>query len=257
MKIISAVLSSLFILGCAAAPAPVKQDVSPMEKVQFLEAMSKAAAPTGRQIKSMRLTYDARLPANDIKMELVTNYKVPDKLRTETRIPGMPNSIEIFDGENGWTVTKGFGIKPKSARERMFLKLQALLNNPATMLSTIFNDVKMEKEPVEINGVKCRRLVCDWLVTNDIPPIELFVGADDKLIYRTVTTVPTAIGDVNGVTDFSDHRNFDGIVMPVTQKTKVLGMEVEAKIKKCELDVPLADKLFTPSAEDEDDDEDQ
>ncbi len=245
MRLLGLLTAFFAICGCAAAPAPIQNDVSPEEKAEFIKAMSKAAAPNGRQIKSMRLTYDAELPAQKIKMKVITAFKAPDKLRLESRIPNMPAMLEIFDGKEGWNVTEGLGVKKKTGRELMFIKLQTLMNNPATMLNFIFKEIKMEQEPVTVNGKKCRRLVCTW-ITSDIPPIEIFVGSDDKLVYRTILTVPTAMGDVNSVTDFSKYKNFDGLVMPSFQQSTALGMKTSAKLIKCELDIPLDDKLFKP-----------
>ncbi len=214
-------------------------------KRDFLRDMSHAAAPSGRQIRTMKLTYQGRIPAAGADMKITSFYQAPDRLRTETSVPGMPEKTEIFDGERGWSVIAGGSVRPKTESESRFLKLQALLNNPATMLNAIFRHVEIDAGFYDVNAVRCRRLLCSWPSETGLPPMEFFVGADDKLVHRTIAEIPSAMGSIRCITDFSGHREFDGVVMAVFQRSRMLGMEVEAELLACEFDIPLNPGLFT------------
>ncbi len=249
----SAGLAVLLLAGCYAIPT-IENPAPKAETDTLLAAMEKASNPGGRKVKTMRLTYRGEIPTNSMTMEIIYSMKAPDKSRTELRMPGMPPMIEVFDGKQGWAIIAGMGAKPKTERELAFARLQVKMNDPANKLTDIFPDIKLDPQPVDVNGVSCRRLVCAFGPEINLPPAELFVDAQTHLIRRAVLIAPTEMGDVPGTTDFSDYRNYGGLMLPSKQTSKMLGMDLTATLQECKLDLPLEDRLFTPAEEEEDDD---
>ena len=245
-------LAVLLLAGCYAIPT-VENPAPKQETDALLAAMEKAANPGKRQVKTMRLTYRGEIPANSMTLTIISSMKAPDKSRTELHIPGMPPMIEVFDGKQAWTLITGMGAKPKTGRELAFARLQVKMSDPANRLTDIFPDIKLDRKSVDVNGVSCRRLVCAFGPDINLPPAELFVDAQSHLLRRVVLIAPTDMGDVPGTTDFSDYRNHGGLMLPEKQTSKMLGMDLTATLQECKLDLPLADRLFTPEEEDDDD----
>ncbi len=252
----SAGLAVLLLAGCYAIPT-IENPAPKEETDTLLAAMEKASNPGGRKIKTMRLTYRGEIPTNSMTMDIIVSLKVPDKSRTELRMPGMPPMIEVFDGKQGWTIIAGMGAKPKTGRELAFARLQVKMNDPANKLTDIFPDIKLDRNAVDVNGVSCRRLVCAFGPDIDLPPAELFVDAQTHLLRRAVLIAPTDMGDVPGTTDFSDYRNHGGLMLPEKQTSKMLGMDLTATLQECKLDLPLEDRLFTPADAENDSDHDE
>ncbi|MGE4564183.1 MAG: hypothetical protein AB7F32_04880 [Victivallaceae bacterium] len=241
---VSFAVFALTLCGCYAVPVVNTPD-SPMEMIRVVNEMEKAGNPDKIDIKTLRISYKGMIALNGITMDMVSCFKAPDKLRNEVTVPGMPKTINVFDGVNGWNCTVGMGTKPISGRELDFFRIQVKMANPENRLTDVFPQVTLDKNKASVDGVSCYRIVATPPNDITIPPIELFVDSQTYLTRKLVMIAPTAMGDIPCTTTTGDYRKIGGIMVPGSQRTQMLGMDVAATLIKCEVNPPLADSLFT------------
>lgn len=231
--------------GAASAPA---ETASPMDALQVVAKLEKASnLQPDRKIETMKSVYDMSMPMQMIKGKVTASFKQPGKYRVEMTVPGIPANIEIFDGEKGYSVTTGFGVKPKIGPELDSMRFQAKLADPGLKLMSVFETVELDSKKHTVNGVECLRLVCKPKAELNVPPMELFVDAEKYHLVRSIQTIQTGGGEVPSVTDYSGHREMNGLVVPTMQKTAMLGLVMEMKLTGQELNGELDDNLFVPT----------
>ena len=241
----------LLAAGCASVPE-VKDPAPPEELAAFAAAMERAVNPRGSTFDRLRLRYEGEIRELETPVRLEICWRRdPAGLRETVEMPGIPPQTMLCSGDKGWEIVEETSCRELEPEEVQMLLAEWRQHLPEARLSEIFSELAMEREPCEIEGVPCRRLVGRVAGAPLLAPMELFVGIDDHLIRRTRTVLSSDLGRVPVVTDFSDYRNFGGMMYPERQVIHQLGMQIELRLVRCEFDPAFSENLFTVD-EDED-----
>ena len=241
----------LLAAGCASVPE-VEDPAPPEEVAAFAAAMERAVNPGGVSFDRLRLRHEGTIVEIEqpVRQEICWRRE-PAGLRETIEVPGSPPQTMLGDVDRGWEIVEEISCRELEPKERQTLLAEWSQYRPDARLTEIFSGLAMEREPCDVEGVPCRRLVGRVADAPLIDPMELFVGVDDHLVRRSRTVVSTDLGRVPVVIDFYDYRDFNGMTYPTRQVIRQLGMEIELRLVACEFDPAFAENLFTVD-EDED-----
>lgn len=235
----------LLAAGCASVPE-VKDPAPPEEVAAFAAAMERAVNPGGVSFDRLRLRFEGAIAEIDMPVRLEICWRrTPPGLRETVEMQGSPSETMLCSGDRGWEIVEEISCRELEPEELQMLLAEWRQHLPEARLTEIFSELAMEREPCEIEGVPCRRLVGRFADAPQLAPMELFVGAEDHLIRRTHTIVSDGLNRIPVVTDFFDYRNVGGLMLPNRQIIHQLGMQIELRLVQCEYDPAFAENLFT------------
>ena len=235
----------LLAAGCASVPE-VKDPALPEEVAAFAAAMEQAVNPQGSTFDRLRLRYEGEIRELETPVRLEICWRRdPAGLRETVEMPGIPPQTMLCSGDKGWEIVEETSCRELEPEEVQMLLAEWRQHLPEARLTEIFSELAMEREPCEIEGVPCRRLVGRVAGAPLLAPMELFVGIDDHLIRRTRTIVSDGINRIPVVTDFFDYRYALVLMLPERQIIHQLGMEIELRLVRGEFDPDFPEDLFT------------
>lgn len=214
---------------------------------KLLNNMDKAVDPDSKakEIKTVISKYEGSVAMQDIKLQVTSIFKSPDKSKTIIKAgESMPDSIELFNGRNGWTVVPGMGVRQINGPQLDFMKFTAKLSNPANRMRDIFPKIEVAPVLEKIDGKDCYKLTCQADPKLNQLPLAIYVDSKTFLPAKMVVMVFTDMGQIPGTTFYSDYKNMNGLIIPTVQKTQTMGMEMSTKLISIKYNEAVADSEF-------------
>lgn len=256
-KTLLVILACFSFVLCVSAQDGGNETGITLEKL--LNNMDKAVDPDNKakEIKTVVSKYEGSVAMQDIKLQVTTIFKSPDKSKTIIKAgESMPDSIELFNGQNGWTVVPGMGVRQINGPQLDFMKFTAKMSNPANRMRDLFPKIEVAPVLEKIDGKDCYKLTCQADPKLKQLPLAIYVDSKTFLPAKMVVMVFTDMGQIPGTTFYSDYRNMSGLVIPTVQKTQTMGMEMSTKLISIKYNEAVADtefelpKEFNPPAAD-------
>ena len=196
-----------------------------------------------RQIQTMKvtavLTREGALPTH-----LTTISKRPNLVRQEAAENGKLVFVQAYDGTVAW------GITPRSPDPQEMQGPAAKTLADQADFDTVLMDYKAKGHTVELLGKEKLgdRDVHHLKVTRKNGVVQhYYIDAETWLEARITTNVGPAGKELTFVSEPSQFRDVDGVMMPfhIRQGISGNGMpQVEISIEKIEFDVPVNDSVF-------------
>ena len=229
----------------APAPAPAPQAAAPAapalpstEEVlkRFRGAMGGEAAIRKRTARSMKGTFE--IPAQGMKGDLSIVAAAPDRYLLIVTLPGLGELQRGFDGTLGWSVDPAIGPRLLEGNELAEFRHSADfyldLHEPAKFKSmTVVGRTTFE-------GQDCIELK---LVKDSGFEYTEFFSVATGLIVGTKLNVSSQMGSVPVTSIVSDYKSFDGTLVPVVTRQRMMGLEQLTTILSVSFD-PIDAKVF-------------
>jgi carboxyl-terminal processing protease len=212
------------------------------EVVALIDRMIDASggAEIFRNMKTMHSVSTMSVMGTPIQMD--GYFAAPGKIYIKSSSELAGETIQVFDGVNGWMHSPATGLRAIQGAELAALKRDIRADRLARW--------RQLWKKVEI-AERVRKKERDGIVLLFMPhegegfPQRVTVDAAKALPYRIVTKSETAMGTVEATTDVLEYRNFSGIVMPSKLQIQLSGLTVDSVTEQVELNVPVDDSLFT------------
>ena len=243
---------TLFILfACFSfvlcAPAQDNGNATGITLEKLLDNIDKAVDPDNKakDIKTVISKYDGSVSMQDIKLQITTMFKAPAKSKTIIKAgENMPDSIELFNGQDGWTIVPGMGVRQINGAQLEFMKFTAQMSNPANRMRDIFPKIELSPVLEKIDGKDCYKLTCQADARLKQLPLAIYVDIKTFLPAKMVIMVFTDMGQIPGTTFYSNYQKINGLVIPTEQKTTTMGMEMATKLASIKYNEIIADFEF-------------
>lgn len=256
-KTLLVMLACFSFVLCVSAQDGGNETGITLEKL--LNNMDKAVDPDNKakEIKTVVSKYEGSVAMQDIKLQVTTIFKSPDKSKTVIKAgESMPDSIELFNGRSAWTIVPGMGVRQINGPQLDFTKFTAKMSNPANRMRDLFPKIEVAPVLEKIDGKDCYKLTCQADPQLKQLPLAIYVDSKTFLPAKMVVMVFTDMGQIPGTTFYSDYKNMSGLVIPTVQKTQTMGMEMSTKLISIKYNEAVADtefelpKEFNPPAAD-------
>jgi outer membrane lipoprotein-sorting protein len=202
-----------------------------------------------KTIKCFSITYEGEFPAQSIKISIESIFKSPDKLRRIIKAEGMPDTIEVCNGNSAWTEVSGIGVTQATGAQLNFKLLVLKMTNPANRLTDIFPKIELAPNTENVAGKDCYKLSCYCDPALELPPMHFYVDSKTFFVIKLVMVVDSDMGQIPSETILSDYRLFDGLYFPVTQSATSLGMTMTTKITDIKFNLDVKESIFIRAAQ--------
>jgi hypothetical protein len=241
----------LVLIACFSAvlcaPAQDGGNATGITLDQLLNNIDKASDPENKagEVKTVISQYDGSVAMQEIKLQITTMFKSPDKSKTIIKAgESMLGSIELFNGRDGWTIVPGMGVRQINGPQLDFMKFTARMSNPASRLRDIFPKIELSPVVEKIEGKDCYKLTCQTEAKLKQLPLAIYVDSKTFLAAKMVVMVFTDMGQIPGTTFYSNYKNLNGLVLPTEQRTQTMGMEMSTKLTSIKFNENIADIEF-------------
>ncbi len=179
------------------------------------------------------------IPALNIKGKVTIYQAMPNKVYSESEIPGITKAEEGTNGEVVWENSTTNGPRIKEGVERSSYLRRHALDGDVNWRKYY---TKAECKGIEkIDGKECYKVE----MTPKEGAVETqFYDKATGLVTKTVTKEKTQFGDVDIEANVVEHRKVDGITMPSKIKQKVLTNEIVISLDKVEHNTKIPDEKF-------------
>jgi hypothetical protein len=243
---------TLFILiACFSfvlcAPAQDGGNATGITLEQLLNNIDKATDPENKakEVKTVISKYEGSVSMQEIKLQITTMFKAPNKSKTIIKAgENMPGSIELFNGQDGWTIVPGMGVSQINGPQLDFMKFTAQMSNPANHMKDLFAKIELSPALEKVEGRNCYKLTCQADAKLKQVPLAIYVDSKTFLPSKMVIMVFTDMGQIPGTTFYSNYKNLSGMVIPTEQKTQTMGMEMSTKLISIKYNEPIPDFEF-------------
>lgn len=227
-------LGVLLALTASAASAQTADDIV----ARHLKARG---ADKWRQIQTMKVT--AVITRQGVPpTHLTTLSKRPNLVRQEATEDNHTVFIEAYDGKTAW------GITPMSPDPQELEGATAKTLADQADFDTVLMDYKAKGHTVELIGKEKigDRDVYHLKVTRKNGVIQhYYIDAETWLEARIATNVGPPARELKFVSEPSQFRDVDGVMMPFHITQGISGMpQVEISVEKIEFNVPVDDAVF-------------
>lgn len=212
----------------------------------LMDKMEKVYDPSGKnkQLKTRITEAEMTMVAQNIKMNLVTYFKVPYMLRVDVTVPGMMDVATGFDGKTAWEFNKASGVREMTGKELASFKFGAMLEAPLTKLQDLCSDITYDKNGGFVDGIPCIKMVCTPKPEFNCSVFTVWVSLKDCYMRKLEMINVTQMGDIPATTLFRDFRTVDGRVIPYEQEISQLTMKMTLVIKKVTYNTDISDSKF-------------
>ena len=214
---------------------------------QLLKNIDKAVDPDDKaqDIKTVISKYEGGVSMQEIKIQITTMFKSPDKSKTIIKAgENMPDSVEIFNGREGWTIIPGMGVRQINGPQLDFMKLTAKMSNPANRIKDIFPKIEVAPMMEKVEGVDCYKLTCEAEEKLHLAPAAIFIDSKTFLPVKMVIMVFSDMGQIPGATFYSNYKKLGGMMIATEQKTQTMGMEMTTKLLSIKFNDIIGDFEF-------------
>lgn len=180
-----------------------------------------------RDVKSTLTMADVTIQGAPFKPTAVIKQMAPNKFSMEMSIEGMGTIVkQKFDGQTGYAEQQGQRI-PMSDDDLNSRKSERGLFPELNMEAA---NLKLESL-TDVDGVSAYKIV----VTKDGKETVRYYAADSGYLIRTEETSTTAGQTVTSVTDLSNYKEVNGIMMPQTMKVNAGPQVIEMNITEIKI----------------------
>ena len=229
------------LLPAVHAERPKQPEVKPtIDQIlaKYTEALGGAAnlsKITSRNIKASRIEPDGKT----VEPEEV--WQKGSKVRVETAY-GKYIVTETFDGKSAWKSGNGEKIDLRADESEQIKREAQLFANPD--LKSIY--AKLDFRFVDKIDGRDVNLVIATLADNSRE--RLYFDAGTGLLVRRISSSMTVLGQFQFQVDYSDHKDFGGVKLPLMIRFAVPNISWTRKIVDVKNNVAVDDAKFAPAA---------
>ncbi|MBO5762956.1 MAG: hypothetical protein J6R85_03705 [Lentisphaeria bacterium] len=244
LPVFAAVICCALIAGCAAGFSV--EEAAPADELEHLVRRMELAVNPGKNAIPDRFRIFFRTHIRGLGVTMNGNLvqeKEPFRLCNQARMPGMPATVELYDGKQGWTIIEGMSLKELEGAELKQLQFLGKMNLAAD-LRQYFDPLVLDRQPVEINGKKCFRLVGIPAEFPEFGTVELLVDPETALIDRRRYSVTTIFGKIPVEVNYLEYRKYGNWILPAVSVTSTLQEEVETTVEAVDFDPAVAPGIW-------------
>jgi hypothetical protein len=154
------------------------------------------------------------------------------------------DNVEVLNGDMGWTLVPGHGLRPMSAAEVQAARMQADAGFISSVKKT-FAEFRVRPD-TEIAGHAATAVIAR---NPNAPPLRLYFDKQTGLLLRLVRYVDSPLGSNPTQIDYSDYRNVAGTMQPFRWTVAQPEGRYTVQLTEINVNVPLEDgKFATPEA---------
>jgi len=220
---------------------------------ELIVKMEKAVDPKGisKKIKSQVTKANISVPAQQIKMNMIMMDKFPDKSKEISSIPGVMESVRVYNGKQGWEYSKSTGLRAITGKELLSLKFNILIKNPAIKLREAFSEITVADKLEKVGEFECYKMTCKPKKGFDLKPMFLYVDNKKFLTRKLIMTAETQMGPIEAVSIMRKFKEIDGLMLPTEIELIQMGMKMNFTIVEIKNNVDIPDSEFDKPKEDE------
>ncbi len=212
------------IAGLGAAMMPLQlagQDLPAGRQVvdRFVEAIGGRDRIT--DMPAHRSTMRFEVPAQGFAGDIVGYAAPPNLLLVTIEFAGLGTVRTGYNGQVGWTINPMMGPMVMEGKELEQIREQARFDTwlyPPDMVQSL--------ETVERTTFEQRPAYRVKVVTVSDEEYHDYFDAETGLLIGRSRTSSTPMGDIEGITVYSEYRDFGmGVLMPARQLQRAMGME--------------------------------
>lgn len=205
-------LALLLLASTVAAQTPA----------EILAKHAKAVDPAGKaeSIQGMKMTANFEVPAAGMAGSVLLLQRRPNQQAMTIGVPGLGEIRSGFDGTTAWAADPMQGPRLLAGVEAATAAEGADFRS-ITRPADLFTAMESAGEG-EVAGEKCLKIKHTWKsgrVSTDC------YSTTTWLLLESVGTQVSAQGEVQTVTQFSDFKDRDGIILAAKMTVTVMGMQ--------------------------------
>ncbi len=208
---------------------------------RYVEAVGGAAALRAKPSTNMKGTFE--LPAMGVSGDLVIHAQAPNLVVTNIEMGGMGSMSNGYNGEIGWSVNPMTGA---SLLEGTMLAQAADEANYWAELE--FDTAYPESETVGETEWEGKAAYEVNLVGAGGTKQTRYYDKESSLVLGTVTTQVSEMGEAEVTIINNPYEEHDGIMVPMGQTMKMMGMEIKNTITEINYE-SAPEGAFEPPAE--------
>jgi outer membrane lipoprotein-sorting protein len=240
-------LSALTLVAALAAPAGAQTADAVVEK--HLAALGGREALAKLTSRHATGTFTVTIAEGSLTGPIEAWAKAPNKARSHVELDLSPFGAaekmvvdQRFDGTSGWSLNSMQGDNPITGNQ-----LEHMRNNtfPSSLLHYKAAGATVELlAPEQLNG---KSVIVLKLTPKSGAATRYFLDPSTHLTIRSVTTVslPQGSGDAEQISEFSDYRVVDGVMLPFAVTNTTPMQEATIKWQSVKHNVAIDDALFS------------
>lgn len=215
----------------------------------IVSKVDKANDPDGKykDVKTKKTVMEASIPMTEVKLNIISIAKKPDKIKSVTEIPIMFKEITVFNGKQGWKSNPHMGVVAVLGPELQFLKFSALLENSVSF-GEYFEKIELADKLEKVGDFDCFKLTCYPPADYKLKPYVCYIDNQKYLMRRMDSVMASDMGEVKTVTLLKDYKKIKGMMMPQVMTMTMLGMQIDAKMVSLEFNCDIPDSDFEKPA---------
>ncbi len=227
----------------AASLSPVNQEERPKQpekKASEFDIIAKFETAIGGRanldkIKSRQITAN-RIEPDGKTIEPEEIFQKSGKILISTKYPGYLVS-EGFDGKTAWKKGNADEIvlKPDESEQ---------IKREAQLFSGNLKDIYQKMDVRFLDRIDGKEAYMVSAITSDNVRERLYFDASNGFLIRRSTGAPTVLGFYVYQVDYSDYRDFGGVLLPTTVKYSMPGISWTRKILEVRNNVSIDEKRF-------------
>lgn len=191
-------------------------------------------------LSTIKITAKMSVMGMDLPMEMW--MKNPDKVKTQTSFNGQ-DIISVYDGTKGYSINPMTGSSDPVEMDAATLKQTQNSNMFKNPLVGYLNDGKLSLVGEEnVNDKPAFKIKADQEGGNSIL---MFIDKDSYLLVKTTSTINQNGQEMTVDSYPSDYKEIEGIILPMKTTSSAQGMDMVMVFDKVEVNIPMADSLFT------------
>ena len=235
---------ALFLALATSGSLYAKEPVATIEPAAKAVLEEAVAASGGRaniaKIKSRQVKGEILMPAQGLKMTMLTTLKAPSKSHTKMEIPGLMTVEQGFDGTTAWSKDSIQGLRELKGPELDQAKESAALFPELEILDNLTSAkllVDVEEDGKTLKSIQ--------VTTKDDKAKTLYFDSATKLLTKMTFNVATGPGGQMDVTAvMSDYKEQDGVKYASKMKMNVMGQEMQMNFIEVTHNVEVDDAIF-------------
>jgi outer membrane lipoprotein-sorting protein len=210
------------------------------EEVVARNLSAKGGIERLKALTSARIT--GKIVAQGREVPMTVWSKRPNLMRRQFLVDNQ-KVISGFDGTTLWAINPGMGGQPQEVTGP-----QAEVAREEAEFDNVFLDYKAKGHSVELVGAETLngRTVHHLKLTRKNGMVQhYYIDVESNLEVRLVTHINQGGLKAEIATDFSDHRQVDGLTVPFTMRQSMNGTPgQQVVLETIEFNVPIDDTLF-------------
>lgn len=224
----------------AANPAQAAGAMPTTEQIidRYVQAIGGRAALEKLSSREARGSFE--IVGTPLKGMVESYSKAPNKLAVFTRVPGLGDFLEGYDGALSWSSDPTNGLRERSGTELAQSKFDAEFHKEIKLKQLY---PKMELKGTEKVGGREAYLIVATPAGGS--PEKLYFDAQSGLLLRSDVVREGPQGKTQFEVYFEDYREVDGIKFPFVQRQTATDFSVTIKYDSIKHNVPMDDAVFS------------